>query len=334
MSAGGGGRAGIYRRKTNNNNSHTDAIWALAWGGPTDVLLTAACDETVRLWDPKNLANPTRILQHHNLAAVSAESLLHHNLAAVSADVSGDGKLAVTASMDGTLRFYNLVEGTQQGKPLAIGPSSVWSVAFHPSGAFVASGSHKGVVSLYATKPSAENKKGTLKSVSTGGQFILRVAFSPDGKQLAASDQGGAVYLFAVSSSPKADLALTRKLKAHAKPVRALAFSPDSRLLLSGGDDCAILAHDTTHGELVKQYTAHRSLVTDVAWNPNPQPPRFASCSSDKTVKIWDAAQGECLHSFETTHKDQVWGVRFNAKGNVLASVGEDKVLQLYDILE
>lgn len=49
--------------------------------------------------------------------------------------------------------------------------------------------------------------------------------------------------------------------------------------------------------------SGHASWVLGVAFAPNGQ--QFASSSSDHTVKVWELAQRQCLHTFNE-HNDQV----------------------------
>jgi WD repeat-containing protein 61 len=53
---------------------------------------------------------------------------------------------------------------------------------------------------------------------------------------------------------------------------------------------------------------------------------------SDRTVKVWDMAGKECVHSFDSAHTDQVWGVAYSPNGDRLVSGGDDGVLQVYEL--
>ena len=56
---------------------------------------------------------------------------------------------------------------------------------------------------------------------------------------------------------------------------------------------------------------------------------RFASSSSDKTIRVWDLGMRDSVHTFDG-HDDQVWGISFNEDGSRLASCGDDGMIQIY----
>jgi len=56
---------------------------------------------------------------------------------------------------------------------------------------------------------------------------------------------------------------------------------------------------------------------------------RFATASSDKSVRIWDLGMRDSVHTFDG-HTDQVWSVAFNHDGSRLASCGDDGMIQIY----
>lgn len=58
------------------------------------------------------------------------------------------------------------------------------------------------------------------------------------------------------------------------------------------------------HADVVGTLSGHASWVLSVAFSPNGK--QFVSGSSDKTVKVWELATKQCIHTFNE-HNDQVW---------------------------
>jgi WD40 repeat protein len=56
---------------------------------------------------------------------------------------------------------------------------------------------------------------------------------------------------------------------------------------------------------------------------------RIASASDDGSVRIWDAASGECL--MELGHKDEVNDCAFSPDGTRIASVSDDRIVRIWD---
>ena len=74
----------------------------------------------------------------------------------------------------------------------------------------------------------------------------------------------------------------------------------------------------------------HTSRVTAVAWSVRGT--RIASASYDKTVRVWDANDGNNLITYQG-HWDRVLSVAWSPDGNLLASAGNDGTVQLWDPL-
>ncbi len=76
--------------------------------------------------------------------------------------------------------------------------------------------------------------------------------------------------------------------------------------------------------------TKHTSRVTAVAWSARGT--RIASASYDKTVRVWDVADGNNLLTYHG-HWDRVIAVAWSPDGNLLASAGNDGTIQIWNPL-
>lgn len=62
--------------------------------------------------------------------------------------------------------------------------------------------------------------------------------------------------------------------------------------------------HGLKSGKMLKEMRGHTSFVNDAIWGVDCS--QIISCSSDATVRVWDAKTCECLQAFrwvEAFHK-------------------------------
>lgn len=82
--------------------------------------------------------------------------------------------------------------------------------------------------------------------------------------------------------------------------------------------------------QCVNTLTGHSGQIRAVAISPNGE--LIASGSADKTVKIWDLATGNLLHSL-SGHANWVRGVAFSMDGKTLVSCSADKTIKIWNAI-
>ena len=68
--------------------------------------------------------------------------------------------------------------------------------------------------------------------------------------------------------------------------------------------------------------------ITSISWSPDGK--QIASCSWDKTIKIWDTVTGTCIHTLKG-HTNEVISVSWSPDGKYIASGSEDNTIRIWD---
>ncbi len=81
-------------------------------------------------------------------------------------------------------------------------------------------------------------------------------------------------------------------------------------------------------GNLLYVYRGHSDSVTSVTWSPNGD--RIASGSYDRTVQVWDAANGGHIYIYHG-HNKRVTCVAWSPDGTRIASGSDDSTVQVWN---
>ncbi len=173
--------------------------------------------------------------------------------------------------------------------------------------------------------------------------YVDAVAFNKEGTLLATGAHDGKVRIFDLAKG-----AVLKETAAHMAgmppmpaPVYCIAWSPDGKNVVSGSNDHSARMWDATTGALVREFKGykekefdkgHRDGIFCVAFSPDGT--TLATGSSDRTIRLWNVADGTVLKELSNpnlkpgfgqtvvSHPGWVYGVRFTPDGKFLVSAG------------
>ena len=115
---------------------------------------------------------------------------------ACSLAFSADGTTLISASEDGTVRFWDVATGQERGEPLAPDQGGVWSARMSPDGSILATGGGDGTIHFWdaaSLLPIGQPLTGHRSGIYT-------LAFSPDGSLLFSSGGDGDIRQWEVAT--------------------------------------------------------------------------------------------------------------------------------------
>ncbi|XP_063982402.1 protein qui-1 [Diachasmimorpha longicaudata] len=350
--------------RTLSTNSLTD-VTSVRVTDTDDFLITASGnrliywsfrdEETIKkncVMDKEGLYKPKQQqqLQQHQI------SLQYHTSPLTCIDISRDGAMAVTGSVDSLVNLWQLntheLMLTMEGHI-----ATVTCVAFSASGLFAASGSEDKTVRVWGLT------LGLAVATFKHQAPVTSVIAMLDGQRVVSSDRSGVIRVWAADTGvliqsvcgPGRCIAVTPDMRyticgsgdnqvrimslgagpmekhqvSHGQDITCLVVTPDSNSLITGSCDMSLKVWQLAGGKLSQVLVGHTDRVTCVAVSVQDQS-IVVSGSRDANLIVWDINTGSDLHTL-SGHLGCVTCVRLSGDGTLAVSGSEDKNLFVWD---
>ncbi|KAF8590071.1 WD40 repeat-like protein [Ramaria rubella] len=300
--------------------NHQNPVNGLAWSPDDETLLTCA-DEFIKVWKTKT--------------GVCIKDLHAHTDIVTALEWLPNGSGFLSAGMDSRIIFWDN-QGKQRETWESI-PIRITDIATAPDGSrLVAVGVSRAPITLQPEE-SQQDLEGSTPPSATGTAPIIQkfekrimiwswpemrveasitleglgevtsVKISRDSRYALVSHGPDEVQLWDLEA-----MRLARKFTGQRQSrniIRSCFGGVDEHFVVSGSEDGKVYVWHRDTGELLEALGGHGSgSVNSVAWNPR-DPRMFASCSDDRTVRIWEAQPASTLIEESQNKGKQRWDV-------------------------
>lgn len=295
------------------DTAHRSPVLAVGFA-PDGKSLVSAGRSALRRWDLPAATNSQTLTTQGSLAAA----------------FSKDGKIAVVACADETIRVWEPATGQALRAWGLEKDTRIASLALTPNGKTLAGGSRDGMIRLW------EITGNEVRKNLTGHQgSVSALVFAPDGKTLASAGSYGdqTVRLWSLATG-KDILTLWQP-----GPIDAIAFAPDGKTLACVAgyySDKMIRLWDVSTGKLLRTLPGHGNRLQSVLFAPDGKTLAVAGGENDYyrgagEIRLWETATGLEIRRW-TGHQAVVHSVAFTPDGKTLASASADTTVLLWPL--
>lgn len=231
------------------------------------------------------------------------------------------GRRIITGSWDGSLRLWDLENGTQIGEDWRDEgeKKAVCTIALSPTGCIVTNGITDGTVRLWDVETGKVIAKLTGHTTA-----VLSVCWSADRERVVSGSWDGTARVWNINSEET----IIGPIKTGHESVHVVMYSPDETKMATGGhNEHAVKIWDAKTGNLLDTLE-HDQAVFSLAWVSNGK--RLISASRGP-IRIFDTTTWQQTAILEG-HKKVVRAISLSRNDRLLASVSDDKTSRLWSL--
>lgn len=298
---------------------HTVKINRVAWTPDGRLLVTAADDGTLRVWDVES-GEATLVLNH-----VSDRGPDHVEDVAITPD----GRTIISGTSE-SLKFWDIDTGEDLRTIPGFGPT----VELAPNGQqLITCISPIQTITILGLESEGRLDLGRYRSY---GPFV---AVTPDGRYAITTAEDEALKVWDIASGE-----LVRTLREHGSmeksnrswgsQMRSLTVTPDGERLIAGSEDHLIYVYDLKTGHLERILEGHTESLTGVSVSPDGG--LLLSKGWQEAVRLWRCDDWSLLSILEESEDSMYVGVTptFHPKRNdVIATFGDEQLsVRVWDL--
>jgi len=199
---------------------------------------------------------------------------------------------------------------------------NVTGVGFQKDRKWMFTGSEDGTVKIWDIRAPGYQRDYQSKA------GITSVVLHPNQGEIISADEDGGIRVWDLTANQ-----CSYELVPDGKtPLRSLTVASDASLVLAANNKgvCFVWKLGKGSFEPLHKIEAHHTYATKCLLSPDVK--YLATCSADKTVKIWNVDKGFELDKTLQGHQAWVWDCSFSADSAYLVSASSDKTSKLWDI--
>ncbi|GAA5877585.1 hypothetical protein JCM16303_003387 [Sporobolomyces ruberrimus] len=280
---------------------HADPVSCLAWSPDDSILLTAA-ESVIKMWSMQTFEAIATLSRHDY--PIGALAWLRNGLEFVSGgmdlkvyfwDLSGN----ITSDLPSSpTRVLDLAVTPDGSKLVCVGRADTTEPHMIPS----RQSSRSATPQINLSAPLGARHEKRISVYDLAKRELLYEVVQPSELTSVEISQDSKYAI--INHAPKEILylelesgSIVRKFEGHDQGqyvLRSCFGGATENFVLSGSADGKIVVYHRDTGRLLYKLTGHDvTTVNAVAWNPDPSRAMWASCSDDRTVRIWETSPSD-----------------------------------------